>query len=378
MNVSNFLGTSGEPRKKHSTEFGEPSNLLIQFTFIINAIETRKLIIFDIDFGKSRTIDKFEISRAISFQLTIEKMSVVLQRTKYGQKTVRVPQGLKELMSDISREVIRKQPDDMEEFIANYLENVLKTREKIDSARKNVDEVLDTCINIKELLEKIGLSVDQARLAGEIISTAFNEHVAKLQDLDEKNVALREVDIVVKLIDNVGLSLSQARKTARIMQELYKKFYFKNLKKFEVPDLDSEEIDKKHWSILERAKVLRAPDLEVDCHVPKLPNWMQPKFEKRELAATVIQAVYRGKQVRTSFRCLMDECELQKMPNWMKPKFERRERAAIVFQKVYRGKLARNDYKKMREAATTIQSAFKGFKVRMNRNVSFCRPSYIN
>ena len=41
-----------------------------------------------------------------------------------------IPDGLKELSSDIIREVLRHQPEHINGFIADYLETMLEVREK--------------------------------------------------------------------------------------------------------------------------------------------------------------------------------------------------------------------------------------------------------
>lgn len=49
----------------------------------------------------------------------------------------KVPDGLKELMSDISREVLRDQPENIYEFIADYLEEMEIERERRGGILKN-------------------------------------------------------------------------------------------------------------------------------------------------------------------------------------------------------------------------------------------------
>lgn len=44
-------------------------------------------------------------------------------------QSIKVPDGLKELMFDISREVLRDQPENINEFIADYLEEMVLKRE---------------------------------------------------------------------------------------------------------------------------------------------------------------------------------------------------------------------------------------------------------
>lgn len=60
---------------------------------------------------------------------------LMYQQSGDGQ-FLKVPDGLKELMSDISREVLREQPENIYEFIADYLEEMEITREHRGSIEK--------------------------------------------------------------------------------------------------------------------------------------------------------------------------------------------------------------------------------------------------
>lgn len=55
-------------------------------------------------------------------------MDVLLQR-HCARYIYVVPDGLRELMSDISREVLRSQPTQLYTFIADYLDALMITRE---------------------------------------------------------------------------------------------------------------------------------------------------------------------------------------------------------------------------------------------------------
>lgn len=60
---------------------------------------------------------------------------LMFQQSGEGQ-SLKIPDGLKELMSDISREVLREQPENIYEFIADYLEEMEITREYKGSTDK--------------------------------------------------------------------------------------------------------------------------------------------------------------------------------------------------------------------------------------------------
>lgn len=66
-------------------------------------------------------------------------MNFLLHRHKSPSHIVQVPDGLRELMTDISREVLRSQPKNVLKFVADYLEALLITRDCIYCAQNFVD-----------------------------------------------------------------------------------------------------------------------------------------------------------------------------------------------------------------------------------------------
>lgn len=60
-------------------------------------------------------------------------MNFLLHKYNTESQPVQVPNGLKELMSDIGREVLRKQPTEIYSFVADYLESLLVVREESQS-----------------------------------------------------------------------------------------------------------------------------------------------------------------------------------------------------------------------------------------------------
>ncbi|KAF9814541.1 hypothetical protein SFRURICE_020719 [Spodoptera frugiperda] len=95
-------------------------------------------------------------------------MNELLQ--KHGCSNVfTVPEGLKELMSDITREVLRWQPAKMLDFIANYLAALLITREHGIMAVKILDELCDCHPTVSEHLLQLGLEREDAKELATII-----------------------------------------------------------------------------------------------------------------------------------------------------------------------------------------------------------------
>jgi hypothetical protein len=98
-----------------------------------------------------------------------------------------VPDGLRELMSDISREVapplrphlsrsvqvLRSQPEDIYTFIADYLDALLITRENARVSARFVQYMTEASETIVELLSRAGMSREKADSAAEVIQDAF-------------------------------------------------------------------------------------------------------------------------------------------------------------------------------------------------------------
>lgn len=56
-------------------------------------------------------------------------MNYLMFQQSGDRRFPQIPDGLKQLMSDISREVLREQPKNIYEFIADYLEEMQLARE---------------------------------------------------------------------------------------------------------------------------------------------------------------------------------------------------------------------------------------------------------
>lgn len=65
-------------------------------------------------------------------------MNFLLHKYNTENQSVKIPNGLNELMSDIGREVLREQPTEIYAFIANYLESMLVVREESQSKSPQV------------------------------------------------------------------------------------------------------------------------------------------------------------------------------------------------------------------------------------------------
>lgn len=132
---------------------------------------------------------------------------------------LKIPSGLQELMRNITKEVIKMQPKNMEAFIADYLETILKSRESRNVVQGTIDDVLNASLYLKEIQEAAGIDLEKAKLAVKIISEEFEKHFSKASP-DCGNWFL-DVEIVVKLINEVGLTMDQAKKAVNLFETIY-------------------------------------------------------------------------------------------------------------------------------------------------------------
>uniref|UniRef100_A0A170UZ49 Sperm surface protein sp17-like protein isoform x2 n=1 Tax=Triatoma infestans TaxID=30076 RepID=A0A170UZ49_TRIIF len=80
-----------------------------------------------------------------------------------------IPEGLYELMADITREVLRSQPQNLYKFIYNYLDAQIKTRVLTIEAMKILNEIIIDGQPMTSYLAERGLTLDEANEAAKKI-----------------------------------------------------------------------------------------------------------------------------------------------------------------------------------------------------------------
>ncbi|XP_026741337.1 uncharacterized protein LOC113503512 [Trichoplusia ni] len=121
-----------------------------------------------------------------------------------------LPDGLKELMNDITREVLRYQPDNLYKFIADYLSVLLVTRENLSIAGRLCSEICN-CNCEPELeaeLADIGLDSDEVKAAAAIIVKYFEKDVVNEGILLRK--LLETTNIKGFLITDIQVAIRRA------------------------------------------------------------------------------------------------------------------------------------------------------------------------
>ncbi|XP_063627246.1 uncharacterized protein LOC134798794 [Cydia splendana] len=184
-----------------------------------------------------------------------------------------LPEGLKDLMADISREVLRAQPENLYQFIADYLSSLLVAREHLFIAARVCDDVCTNtyCADLGDELRALSLSEEDVQKSLEIISGYFSSGEVKEGNLLQNLV--RETGIDPKALP----ALQDAVRRAFLRHQLNKSTQVESSS----TDSEMDETSRaaKHTLKIYK-KVTESPDINYDC------------------VASKIQAAYRAYNVR--------------------------------------------------------------------------------
>ncbi|XP_063382922.1 uncharacterized protein LOC134669339 [Cydia fagiglandana] len=184
-----------------------------------------------------------------------------------------LPEGLKDLMADISREVLRAQPENLYQFIADYLSSLLVAREHLFIAARVCDDVCTNtcCADLEGELRALSLSEKDVQKSLEIISGYFSSGEVKEGNLLQNLV--RETGIDPKALPAV----QDAVRRAFLRHQLNKSTQVESSSTDS--ELDETSLAAKHTLKIYK-KVTESPDINYDC------------------VASKIQAAYRAYNVR--------------------------------------------------------------------------------
>ncbi|XP_073819571.1 radial spoke binding protein 15 [Musca autumnalis] len=156
-------------------------------------------------------------------------MSYLIQHGKIRSQTINVPDGLPELLSDITREVLRCQPtkECLCQFIIDYLHSLIVTREKarmakmaIDRALRIVDEIVaDMCI--------CDIQPSKAEKMCEAMEECFKRFLAQRRCDMGQNIEIikfNEIDMLDELIRKCKFSDDELKISRPIIEAAYQKF----------------------------------------------------------------------------------------------------------------------------------------------------------
>ncbi|XP_047995926.1 uncharacterized protein LOC125233834 isoform X2 [Leguminivora glycinivorella] len=184
-----------------------------------------------------------------------------------------MPEGLKDLMADISREVLRAQPENLYQFIADYLSSLLVAREHLFVAARVCDDVCTNtcCADLEAELRALSLSEEDLETSLKIISEYFSSGDVKEGNLLQK--LIRKTSINPKAYPAV----QDAVRRAFLRHQLNKSTQVESSSTDS--ELDETSLAAKHTLKIYK-KAAESPDINYDC------------------VASKIQAAYRAYNVR--------------------------------------------------------------------------------
>lgn len=199
-------------------------------------------------------------------------------------------------MADITREVIRFQPANVERFIADYLESMLISRDMIYTSKMTTmaDDVFDSSLQIAEIMKKEGVTLDKVEIGVKIIreelETSFNE--SKFN---------RKLRIIARLTSDCRLDEIRAAKIVNKVEELMAHYRKTSscCSKVRILPIHHEAVKKTFDFHLRLNNLATTPDFLQDIQVnaatdedEKDAKETSENFARREQAATKIQRWY--------------------------------------------------------------------------------------
>ncbi|XP_053611382.1 uncharacterized protein LOC128675755 [Plodia interpunctella] len=196
---------------------------------------------------------------------------------KHGCSVVfSVPDGLKELMADITREVLRDQPEKIYDYITNYLSVLILTREHGLLAVKLLDDLCDCRPTVSEHLLQLGMERDVASALSQVIK----EEIEVFEPVDGKE-KVKEMLIMKKILARVNLDEDMAERVCQVSRNAYRDYWYR--KKLMEQALKSQP--EEPWQIAAERTL-------------EIYKKTKPSYTELNRATQKIQAAYRGYYVR--------------------------------------------------------------------------------
>ncbi|OXU29251.1 hypothetical protein TSAR_007496 [Trichomalopsis sarcophagae] len=220
-------------------------------------------------------------------------MDVVLHNHK-AKHVCDIPDGLRELCADISREVIRSQPMDIYDFIANYLDTLMVTRENAKVAMKVVQNIMLKSEQIVEILSGTGLKLKEIAAAAPRLQKAFRAYLDAVDGqrkecgCDDDSDIDNECEIsICRILKETGATFEEAHCAAIKIQALFRGHYERMSLAEKRGEVQWQRAAVNTMEILRKSGVSRS---------------------EASHAAITIQAAYRGYYTRKNLQ--MNKCKL--------------------------------------------------------------------
>ncbi|KAL9880657.1 uncharacterized protein ACN2A1_012030 isoform 1-T1 [Glossina fuscipes fuscipes] len=220
--------------------------------------------------------------RAIVEKIHTRRMLYLVQRGKVRSQVIPIPEGLPEVLADITREVLRCQPTSecLCQFIIDYLHAVMVTREKAQTAKSIIDTALQA---VDEIAADMCICDIPKEKSEEMIATmedCFKRFLAKRRcemGREGEVVKFNEVDLLDELIKKCKFSEIELKISQPLIEAAYAKFAHA----YATAHKDAEGTEALYQYFRERDEKRR-------------------RENRRSVAAIKIQAFYRGYSLRKS------------------------------------------------------------------------------
>lgn len=141
-----------------------------------------------------------------------------------------VPSGLYELMSDIAREVLRDQPSLLYQYIAHYMDTLVRVREYARSASNVVNGVTQENVELLSYVSSLGVPYEMADLAARKIQRAFRAYRAKhtiKQAFQEHQDEMSMTESFREFLETYSLDQETADRASEVIQSAYRVYQSK-------------------------------------------------------------------------------------------------------------------------------------------------------
>ncbi|EDW42500.1 fibrous sheath CABYR-binding protein [Drosophila sechellia] len=244
-------------------------------------------------------------------------MNYLIQRGKMRQQAINVPEGLPELLSDVTREVLRCQPkkECLCQFIIDYLHSVIVTREKAMVAKTILDRSLRQVDSIISDLCVCDLSKEKSELMGQVLEDCFRNFLEKRRcemRRGKQAINFEDVDILEELLQKCKFTDEELVMSRPAIESAYKRFVDAYMSAER--GADGTELLYQYFRDRELKRINEAT---------------------RNQAAITIQAAWRGYWVRLQFpqEVCVCVCAAEKEDDGEE---QRRQHAASVLQRFFR------------------------------------------
>ncbi|XP_075145817.1 radial spoke binding protein 15 [Haematobia irritans] len=156
-------------------------------------------------------------------------MNFLVQHGKIRSQVINIPDGLPELLSDITREVLRCQPtkEGLCQFIIDYLHSLILAKEKAQMAMMGINQALRIVDEIIADMCLCDIPKIKADRMCEAMEDCFKRFLAQRRCDTERNnefIKFNEVDVFDELIRKCKFSEVELKMSKPIIEAAYQRF----------------------------------------------------------------------------------------------------------------------------------------------------------